>query len=75
MRSDLMLHLNFSFLLVLLEFSFATGALCFCLGLRTTIYLNFKLKHWSHADGGTNLQDRGGLPRAAHKFLGAKVLF
>lgn len=67
--------LEFFILLVLLEFSFVSGVLWICLGLWNTIYLNIKLKDWSHNDEGTKLQEGGGLPRAVRKFLGAKVLF
>lgn len=52
--------LEFFISLVLLEFSFASGALCLrsvCIGLRNTIYLSFKLKGRSHTDEGPQLKD------------------
>lgn len=66
--------LEFFISLVLLEFRVVSGALCLCsvcVGLRNTMYLNFKLKDGSHSGEGTKLQDLRGLPRAVHRVLGA----
>lgn len=54
--------LEFFISFVLLEFSFASGALCLrsvCIGLRNAVYFSFKLKGRSHTDEGTKLKDWG----------------